>query len=185
MQDGVATSHRAMTRNSSEWNQGRLLMEEYLVEEVLQKIEESRTLYCSLVLVVGPPRSGKTTVLQEVSLKASLPLINVNLELSSRMLDIAQLERIIRVPRLLRALVEAPGSDAILLDNIELLFDTSLKQDPLRLFQELSRHKVLVVAWPGSVEKGYLTYAAPGHPEYRRYPIGDLLIVNVGKNKIG
>ena len=65
----------------------------------------------------------------------------------------------------------------MLLDNIELLFDASLALDPLRLLEEISRNWTLVVAWPGHVEGGWLIYARPGHPEYRRYPVGDLMIV--------
>ena len=36
----------------------------------------------------------------------------------------------------------------ILLDNIEVIFDVALKQDPLRLLQRLSRNKTVVAAWP-------------------------------------
>ncbi|MFN2218648.1 MAG: BREX-3 system P-loop-containing protein BrxF, partial [Anaerolineae bacterium] len=70
-----------------------------------------------------------------------------------------------------------PGSGTVLLDNIELLFDASLALDPLRLLEEISRNWTLVVAWPGQVEGGWLLYARPGHPEYKRYPVGDLMIV--------
>ncbi|MEN6474686.1 MAG: BREX-3 system P-loop-containing protein BrxF, partial [Syntrophaceae bacterium] len=39
----------------------------------------------------------------------------------------------------------------VLLDNIEILFDVSLKQDPLRLLQGLSRNTTLVAAWSGEI----------------------------------
>jgi hypothetical protein len=50
------------------------------------------------------------------------------------------------------------------------LFDVSLKHDPLRLFQGLSRNKTLSAAWNGSVDSESLVYATPDHPEIRRYP---------------
>jgi hypothetical protein len=65
----------------------------------------------------------------------------------------------------------------VLLDNIEILFDVSLKQDPLRLLQGLSRNTTLVVIWSGSIERGNLVYATPDHLEYKRYPVKDFLVV--------
>jgi hypothetical protein len=66
----------------------------------------------------------------------------------------------------------------VLLDNIEILFDPSLKQDPLRLLQGLSRNKTIIAAWNGSFVNGYITYAKPDHSEYRRYPAINILIIN-------
>ena len=69
---------------------------------------------------------------------------------------------------------EVVGTDEplVLLDNIEILFDTALKQDPLRLLQGVSRNRTIVAAWNGTLENGYLIYAAPEHPEHRRYSPG-------------
>jgi hypothetical protein len=36
----------------------------------------------------------------------------------------------------------------------------------------------VVAAWNGTIEQGYLIYAMPDHPEYRRYPAGDLLVMS-------
>jgi hypothetical protein len=69
----------------------------------------------------------------------------------------------------------------VLIDNIEILFEVSLKQDPLRLLQQISRNRTVVATWNGTIAGGYLTYAATNHPEYRRYPAHDLLIVTLEK----
>ena len=53
-----------------------------------------------------------------------------------------------------------------------------LKQDPLKLLQGISRNKTVVAAWNGTIVDDYFTYAAPGHPEYRRYPMRDFLVVS-------
>jgi len=148
------------------------------VDQVLQKIDEVRELYYRLILLVGPAGSGKTSVLQEVSVVSSAPLINVNLELSRRMLDLTERQQTLRLPRLLGEIVGEVTGELVLLDNIEILFDVHLKQDPLRLLQGLSRNKTIVAAWNGTIVGGYLTYAEPGHPEYRRYPIRDFLLVS-------
>jgi len=93
------------------------------------------------------------------------------------MLDLTERQRTLQLPRLLAEILTLSTTEVILLDNIEILFDVSLKQDPLRLLQGLSRNKTLVVAWSGSINKGHMIYATPDHPEYRRYPIQDFLIV--------
>ena len=50
-------------------------------------------MYFRPILMVGPAGSGKTPVLQEVLARASAPLVNVNIELSRRMLDLTERKR--------------------------------------------------------------------------------------------
>jgi len=149
-----------------------------LADEIIRKIDEAQQSYHRLVLVVGPAGSGKTRLLQEIARARSAPLINVNLELSRRLLDLSGRQRALQVHRLLTEITDATTSDLILLDNMELLFDVDLKQDPMRLLKALSRNKTIVAAWNGRIEGNIITYAAPDHPEYRRYSITDCLIVN-------
>jgi hypothetical protein len=153
-------------------------MAEPLADIIMRRIDQAADLYHRLVLLVAPTGAGKTTALQEVHNRTDLALINVNLELSRRMLDLTERQRVLQLPRLLSEIVGVFTAEVILLDNVELLFDISLKQDPLRLLQELSRNKAVVVAWTGSIEGEHISYAAPGHPEYKRYRVRDFLLVN-------
>jgi hypothetical protein len=150
---------------------------EQLAEQVMSRIDQAAMLYHRLILVVAPSGAGKTSVLQEVAKRTGFRCINVNLELSRRLLDFTERQRILHIFRVLSDILGKDDEQAVLLDNTELLFDVSLKQDPLRCLQGLSRHRTLVAAWNGTIEHGYLTYAAPDHPEYRRYPAVDLLVV--------
>ena len=151
-------------------------MAESLADQILGKIVNISELYHRLMIVAAPTGSGKTSTLQEVQQRTSAPLINVNLGLSRRMLDLTERQRSLQLPRLLGEMIDEIKENTILLDNIEILFDVALKQDPLRLLQGLSRNKTIVVSWNGSIENDSLTYAVPGHPEYRRYASRDLLI---------
>ncbi len=153
-------------------------MEELITDQIMQKIIHADELYYRLIILVAPAGSGKTAILQGIQEQKSYQLVNINLELSRRMLELTERQRALQLPRLLSEIVNAPVGDVVLLDNIELLFDVSLKQDPLRLIQGLSRNRTLVVAWNGSVNSGHLTYAMPEHPEYRRYVISDFMIVS-------
>ena len=149
-----------------------------LAARLIQDINEASRLYYRLILVVAPSRRGKTRLLQEAHRLTGAPLLNVNLDLSRRMLDLTGCQRMLQLPRLLSEIVDQCQSDVVLLDNTEILFDATFKQDPLRLLQGISRNKTIVTAWNGSVIDGYLSYAAPEHREYRRYPVRDFLVVS-------
>ena len=153
-------------------------MAEPLADQILRKVEQAAALYHRLLLVVAPAGAGKTAALQEVRDRTGAPLVNVNLELSRRMLELTKRRRALQLPILLREIVGNEGHDVILLDNIEVIFDVALKHDPLRLLQGLSRNKTVVAAWDGAIVENALTYAAPGHPEYRHYPVRDFLAVS-------
>ncbi len=153
-------------------------MAEPLADKIERSIAQATDLYYRLVILVAPAGAGKTAALQDVHQRTAAPLVNVNFEVSRRMLDLSERQRALQLPRLLTEIVGASTADVILLDNIEVLFDVSLKQDPLRLLQGLSRNKTVVAAWSGSIEGEHVVYAKPEHPEYRRYPLRDLLVVN-------
>jgi len=153
-------------------------MSEPLTDQVMLKMEQATDLYNRLVILAAPSGAGKTAIIQEVHKRSAAPLININLELSKCMLDLTERQRALQLPSLLSKIVNAVHTNMTLLDNIELLFDVSLKQDPLRLLQGLSRNKTVVAAWSGYIEGEYMFYATPGHPEYKRYLIRDFLVVN-------
>ena len=170
-------------------------MAEPLADRVIRRIGQAAELYHRLVMLVAPAGAGKTAALQDVHERTGAPLVNVNLELSRRMLDLTERQRALQLPRLLAEIVSASATDllaprseaarqagVVLLDNIEVLFDVSLKQDPLRLLQGLSRNKTVVAAWSGSIDGKQMIYATPDHPEYRRYPLRDFLVVNPDAN---
>ena len=151
-----------------------------LSERVVEEIGRAGSLYHRLVLVVGGAGAGKTGALKVAAERTGAPLVNVNLELSRRMLDLVERQRPRRIGRFLDRIVAERGSDIVLLDNIEILFDAALRQHPLRLLQDLSRSRVVAAAWNGSIEGNHVRYAVPGHPEYRRYPLDGILAVGAG-----
>ena len=153
-------------------------MAEPLADNIMRKVKQLDEIYHRLMLVVAPSGAGKTVALLDVRDRTGAPLINVNLELSRLMLDLTQRQRALQLPILLREIIDKDADKMTLLDNIELLFDVGLKQDPLRLLQGLSRNKTVVASWNGTFIDGFLTYAEPAHPEFNRYPVHDFLITS-------
>ena len=153
-------------------------MTRHLAEAVNEQIGHAERLYHRLVLVVGAEGTGKTTALRDITDTIGAPLINVGVELSRRLLDLTEWQRPIRAAPLLDRIVAETGSNVILLDNVELLFDVALHQDPLLLLRGLSRSRTVVASWNGSMEEGHIRYAVPGHPEHRRCPVDGVLVVD-------
>jgi len=151
-------------------------MAEPLSEKVLAQIGKAEELYHRLILIAAPSGSGKTAALQDVAARTGASLLNLNLEISRRMLDLTERQRALELPKVLEQVVGRDES-LVLLDNIEILFDVTLKQDPLRLLQGVSRNRTVVAAWNGTLESGYLSYATPEHPEHQRYPRRELVVV--------
>lgn len=152
-----------------------------LADAVRAQFEGASQLYHRLVLVVGGQRSGKTTALRELADSGSLPFVNLNLALSQRLLEFTSKARSLRLPRLLDEIVATPGGDVVILDNIEILFDPALHQDPLRCLQSVSRNRTIVASWSGSTAGRTLSYAEPGHCEYQRYSDVSAIIVPAGR----
>jgi len=151
-------------------------MTSFNAEKILELLPQCKALYYHLILIVAASGAGKSGVLLEVQAQTGGTLINVNLELSKRMLELTERQRALKLPGLLEAIVRDTG-ELVLLDNIELLFDVILKQDPLRLLQELSRKRTVISSWNGQKEGQHIIYAEPGHPEYRRYDVKDLMVI--------
>jgi hypothetical protein len=149
-----------------------------LADQLLERIDQAGGLYFRLVLVVGPPGSGKTAMLRDVEHRTGYPYLNIGLELSRRMVELTIRDRVFEASRLLERLAREHVSQVILVDNTEILFTPVLQQDPLRLLQQTSRNRTLVAAWNGMISGGFLTYAEPNHPEHRRCSTDDLLLVS-------
>lgn len=142
-----------------------------------QAIEQAASQYYRLVVLAGVPGSGKTAILQSMAQKFRCPLVNVNLELSKKLLELTRGQRSTQVERLFKDIIAAESCDVVLLDNLEILFDTALEIEPLRLLQLASRNRTVVASWNGSFQNGTLTYAEPGHPEFIQFKQAEAVVI--------
>ena len=150
---------------------------EATVAKLEEAIQQASSQYFRLVILAGAPGSGKTAALQSIAQKAGCQVVNVNLELSKRMLELTRTQRSRQVERLLKEVIAAAPGDVVLLDNLEILFDTGLEVEPLRLLQVSSRNRTVVVTWSGTYVGGTLTYAEPGHPEFVQFKKVDAVVI--------
>lgn len=101
--------------------------------------------------------------------EVNMGCVNLNLLLSEKLLEIPVNKRSRAVGALINNILKANDTEILAITDYELLFLPELKQDPIRLFEELSRERIIVVFWRGKFENDTLTHAEPWHREYREY----------------
>ena len=156
-------------------------MTELIQEKLNAALIDAEQSYYRLILVVGESGSGKTPVLRSFAKQQNTEVINLNRELSERLLGLTLKQRETQLISIIDDILR-PKSDPIIMDNIELLFDVNLHNDPLRVLKNLSRHRTIFASWNGVVSQGLLNYAAPPHGEYREYSPSDICVLEM-KNR--
>jgi adenylate kinase family enzyme len=149
--------------------------------KIIESLKTAGELYHRLVLLVGKSGSGKTSIIQSLAEQYQTTPININLALSKEMLELTERQRQLRLSEILSKLIKS-DEKVVFLDNMELLFDTNLKLDPLRLLQGLSRNQTILASWNGTLDKNRLTYAELGHCEYRSYDLSEAQIIAISMN---
>ena len=147
-----------------------------MLEKLAQLVDEVGALHSKLILLIGQPGSGKTALLVELANQRAMKVMNVGATAGSRLSAIPQRQRALQTNVIMRELAEEyANGDLLLLDNIELLFDQTLKLDPLDLLKRHAHSRRVVAAWSGELVDGRLSYAQMGHPEYQDYGLDGLV----------
>ena len=80
-------------------------MGEPVPEKIKRSVHAAESLYHRLILLVGAAGTGKTGVLLDVATEIGVPVVNVNLALSSELLELTAKQRSLQLPRLFRSIV--------------------------------------------------------------------------------
>ncbi len=155
-----------------------------VIAKLEQLIGEIGDLNSTLILLVGPSRSGKTQLLRQLSARFHLEPLNVGLELGRRLAATPNNKRGFSASELLREIAQHAQygertEDPLLLDNLELLFEPSLQINPLELIRRLAHFKRVVAVWPGELRGDRLIYADMSHPEHRDYSRDGVVVVEM------
>ena len=151
-----------------------------MTDSLEQLVRDIRALQSPLILLVGPPGSGKTQRLRQLAAKLSSESINVGLELARLLAATPNNKRGFSAGELLREITnDHKTGDLLLLDNLELLFEPSLQVNPLDLIKRLAHAQPVVAVWPGELRGDRLTYADMSHPEHRDYSREGVVVFEV------
>lgn len=150
------------------------------LNQLEQLVYEIAALHSKLILLIGPPGSGKTRLLKTFGESTQTVPLNLGSALGRQLAAIPQKQRHLQAGTLLRELAgQHANGDILLIDNIELLFDTSLQLNPLDLLKRNAQTRRVVAVWPGELRgdsnMARLTYAYTGHAEQRSYSLDGLV----------
>lgn len=147
-----------------------------MIEALDRLVEDVSGLNSKLVLLIGHPRTGKSTLLGRLAENRQMRLLNVGMELGRKLLSVSSTRRHLQVTDMLKELADDSSHNGLLImDNIEILFDQTLKLSPLELLKRHAHARRVVAAWPGELREGRLSYATTGHPEHQDYGIDGLV----------
>lgn len=132
-----------------------------------------------LLLVVGLERPV-SHALSTLAMDLDVPIVSLSRLFAERLAELSPRERERRSSRLFREVLQPSSGSFTMLDRTAVLFLPALMLNPLQLLTEASRtHGPIIAAWCGAWDGTVLTYARPGHPEYRRYahPVATVVAV--------
>jgi chloramphenicol 3-O-phosphotransferase len=147
-----------------------------MLEKLDCLVEDISSLNSKLVLLIGPPRSGKSNLLRQLSERRQTRVLNVGVALGRHLLPVPGTRRHLQAADMQKDLADEFASHGLLLiDNIELLFDRTLQINPIDLLKRLAHARRVIAVWPGDFRGDRLSYAATGHPEHQDYGVDGLV----------
>jgi hypothetical protein len=145
-------------------------------ERLIQLIEEVAIRNSKLILLVGKRERDRTLLLEQVAPLKGTQVVNVGVSFASRLAGLPSRQRALVSADTFRTLLDSGGKEQMaFLDRLEVLFDKTLRLDPLELLRRHAQARCVIASWPGELREGRLTYADLGHPEKQDYAVEGLV----------
>ncbi len=155
-------------------------------KQLADLIDSASRLRTRVVWLVGMPGSGKTNELKAIAAgQADCQYVNLNAALSSRLTTDSPDQQPFKAGQHLGAILSPRSTGSWLIDNVEILLSRKLKIRVVDQLNSLAQQATLVVAWPGTIENGRLTYGARNHPDFMECSIDTPLVLNLNENNQG
>ncbi|MFD1397258.1 BREX-3 system P-loop-containing protein BrxF [Kroppenstedtia eburnea] len=148
-----------------------------LLVQLGEKMDQVRSQRHRLIFLVHTEEKKQS--LTELLKQLDAVHMNLSLLLSERLKEHPLNKRPLKVGRMVSEIVHQTESETLCFDRIELVFHPDLQQDPLRLFENVSGNKTILVCWPGEYDGSALSYAQPGHPEYIKVPFPQAFVLQI------
>lgn len=152
--------------------------------QLLDTIRATSGAYYKLTILAGGAQSGKTHWLKQVATQLDLPIINLSLLLSLRLLNQNRRQRALNAEDVATEVIDENYQSGLCLDDTELLFDSTLKLNPLVFLREISRNRLIVATWNGVLSGGELRFGQTGHPDYFSQTVNGFPVVAVTEDKL-
>lgn len=151
--------------------------------QLLDTIRATQGAYYKLTIIAGSSGTGKTRLLNQVATSLQLPSINLSLLLSQRLLSQTRRQRALKAEELATELIDENIQSGLCLDDTELLSDSTLRLNPLTFLQDISRNRLIVSTWNGTLAGGELRFAYAGHPDFFSQHVSGYPVVTVAEDR--
>jgi hypothetical protein len=140
-----------------------------------------------LIILIGGFESGKTLLIKELAEELNGRYINLNLDLTERLLAMPRNRYAdgVTVHETIDNLCDEYSLDGrpLFVDNIEILFSPELgKINPVDTFKRISRQRVVVLALPARRQGDYAEYSQIGRDDYFRIPLEEYTVIEMGED---
>ena len=151
-----------------------------MLEHLQQRLLDVEQLNCKLILLVGGSAERRTALLDALHAAEHAAPIHLGIALAGALAELPQRERHLQAGNLLRTVAQSHApSGPLLVEGVELLFDTSLNLNALDVLKRQALARPVVAAWPGEWRNGRLTYATLGHPENQDHAADGAIIFEI------
>ncbi|MCB0191462.1 MAG: BREX-3 system P-loop-containing protein BrxF [Anaerolineae bacterium] len=153
-------------------------------------IETIRTISADrhkLVILLGQFGIGKTGILRDVATEIDGKYVNLNLELTERLLTLPRrkYDDGVTAHKLIDELCDelSPDHEPLLIDNIEILFSPELgKLNPIDTFKRISRQRPVVLALPARRVGNHAEYATIGQADHLKMSLAEFVYLEMDSN---
>ena len=131
-----------------------------------------------MIILLGDFGAGKTALLKQLAEELPADYVNLNLELTDRLLTRPRRDYAdgVTVHGLIDELCDerSPDERPLLIDNVEILFSPELgKTNPVDTFKRMSRERPIVLALAARRQGGYAEYSELGRDDHMRMSLDD------------
>lgn len=144
------------------------------INYLLNQIKDLDSLYYKLLLLVGEQSCGRNRLLGDLARARNCTPINLNIQLSRLLKDIPRYERCYYAYDFIDKIINAVKTELVFLGNMEILFSSHLKINPLVQLKLISRYSPVIAAWNGRIDNNHLIYGKTNHPDYVSYRLSEL-----------
>jgi hypothetical protein len=136
------------------------------IPELQADIARARSEHYRLVWLAGGTDSERSSLLRALAETEDGVFVEVGKRLSAALLEVPAPLRTASIEECFTACLGGSSCPVTCLNHLEILFDPSLRINPVTLVKRASRHSLLVAAWPGLTKDGQLTFGSPDHPAF-------------------
>lgn len=137
-----------------------------------------------LVILLGQFGTGKTDLLKDVAAEIDGIYVNLNLELTERLLTLPRrkYDDGVTAHKLIDELCDelSPNGEPLLIDNVEILLSPELgKLNPIDTFKRMSRQRPVVIALPARRVGHHAEYATIGQADHLRMSLAEYVYLDM------